>query len=132
MAPSLPAKNPLNRNKMKLLIPVIATAILAYVLELFLPWWSVALAGGAVAFFFAGKDLRNFAAGFLGVFLMWTVLAVILNGDSQLGGMVGELIPVGGGLGVLPLALLSGVIGGLAGGLGALSGGAFKNALSSK
>jgi hypothetical protein len=101
------------------MIPILLIAIISFVAQLFLPWWSVAL----VAFAFClGRPLgsvRSFLSSFLGVGLVW--LAYALWQHVQSGGIltsrmaeVLKLPPSAAALLVITPAL-GGLIAGLAG-----------------
>lgn len=105
---------------MKFILQVLTTAILGYVLELFLPWWSI-----AVAAFLAGLILRtdaNFLAGLLGISLLWLLAAFITDhsATTRLADKVAEIFSLSKPL----LFVVTGLIGGLVGGFAAMTGGA--------
>ena len=54
---------------MKLLLQIVVVAALGWVLAQFLPWWSIALAGGLAALGMTRHLGRSFLAGFLGGFI---------------------------------------------------------------
>ncbi len=56
---------------MKFFIKFIIIAALAYILEQFLPWWSIALAALAGGFILKTKGINAFLAGALGIGLIW-------------------------------------------------------------
>jgi len=104
---------------MKILLQIIATAIAAYILEHFLPWYSLAVA--AFVFGFVFKSRANFLAGFVAIAGLWALKIWLLTGasSSDLPARVAQLFN-------LPkneyLFLASILIGGLVGGFAALSG----------
>ena len=107
---------------MKFLISTILTALLAFVLGLYLPWWSIAIAAFIAGILVRQRPLASFLAGFIGVLLLWAALAtwidysnghILASRVSQLFG----LSPVSG-----MIILISAVIGGLIGGMAALTG----------
>lgn len=105
---------------MKFFIQTIFIAILGFFLELFLPWWSIAIAA-----FLGGMIFNtnvNFAAGFLGIALLWTLKALLMEnaGDTNLTERISQIFFLATPL----LFLVTGVIGGLVGGFGAMTGGA--------
>ncbi len=103
---------------MKFLIQVIATAIAAFALELFLPWWSVALAAFALGYLLKSK--QNFLAGFLAIAFLWGVYAFLIdfNGAAPLADRVAAILTINKTL----LFAVTAFIGGLVGGFAALSG----------
>ena len=99
--------------------------VVALILQLFLPWWSVALAGFAYGFLFVHKPGRAFLGGFLGIFLLWGIMAAYISwvNDGILAGRLANLFSLPhGSLAVLVTALT----GGLAGGFAALAGSLFR------
>ena len=95
---------------------------LGLVLAMFMPWWSIALAGAVPGFLIHGHRGRSFLAGFLGALLLWTGAAIIMTmvTGSDLPDRFAMLLPIPmNGIG---LAFVSGVIGGIVGGLGGFTG----------
>lgn len=106
---------------MKFILQTILTAVLAFVLQMFLPWWMIIVAAFAVAAIVPQKTWLSFMAGFLGIGLLWGIQA--LMADMSNAGILSERIA-----GVFSLSsgtmmiLVTAVIGAVAGGMGALSG----------
>lgn len=105
---------------MKFLIQLIGIAVLAFLLELFLPWWSIAIAA-----FIGGLGIpskANFLAGFLGIALLWLISAWIIdmNASAQLADRVAALFKVSKPL----LMLITALIGGLVAGFASMAGSA--------
>jgi len=94
----------------------------AAVAQLILPWWSIVPVALVLAFGVGRTGGKAFLAGFFGVGLGWAVLAGYLNGQNAglLAHRVAQLLPLGG-VGLL-LVLVTAAVGGLVGGLAALSG----------
>jgi hypothetical protein len=107
---------------MKLLVSVILTALLAFVVGLYLPWWSIAIAAFIVALIISQRPGSSFLAGFLGLFLLWGALALWINikNEGILTSKIASVFPLGGSAAFLILA--TGFIGGLVAGFAALSG----------
>jgi hypothetical protein len=107
---------------MKFLIQLIFTAILAFVLELLLPWWSIALAAfaGGLAF----NSRANFLAGFLGIGLLWLLYALMMDATSAapLADRISKVLFINKPL----LLLITTLIGGLVGGFAAMAGSALR------
>jgi hypothetical protein len=59
---------------MKFIISSLLILILGYAFGLYLPWWSVALAGCIVGALLGMRPLQSFLSGFLAVFLLWGAL----------------------------------------------------------
>jgi hypothetical protein len=102
----------------------ISVLIVGGALQLFLPWWIIAVVAVLVGYFFKQGSGLSFLAGFLGVFILWTGYAYLLSSANNhlLASKIAELMaPLTGGSKNV-LFLLSGVVGGLVGGLSSLTG----------
>lgn len=106
---------------MKLLIQIIITAIVCFVAQSLFPWWSAAVAAFLVGFVFSNSGLRSFLAGFLGVGLVWILMALFIHfsTQSELAAKVGALMPVN-------VFVLTALIGGIVGGFSSLTGSLIK------
>ena len=106
---------------MKFLIQVIAILIGAYVLELFLPWYCIAIAAFTGGYFL--RTRFNFLAGFLAIGLLWLIKAGITDAasSSDLADRVAQIFPLKE-KSLLYLVMV--VLGGLVGGFAAMAGGA--------
>lgn len=108
-------------NRSKILLKIVLTAFLAWLLQMMLPWWSVAIAGFAIGFIVYTRGFTSFLTGFLGVGILWFLLAMII--DVQTGSILTARVAA---IFSLPynwlLILVTSVIGGIAGGFGALTG----------
>ena len=98
-------------------INFIATIILAIVLALFLPWWSVMLAALVTGFLIPLKKTAVFFTPFLAIILFWTSYCFMLSSanDFTLAQRISILIPLGGNPYIL--MLMAGLLGGLAAGI---------------
>ncbi|CAN0506378.1 unnamed protein product [Phaeothamnion confervicola] len=107
---------------MKFLLQLIVIAILAFMLELVLPWWSIAIAAfvGGIAF----NSRANFLAGFLGVGLLWLFYALLIDviSAAPLAERISKVLFINKPL----LLLLTTLIGGLVGGFAAMAGSALR------
>lgn len=95
--------------------------VLGAIGQYFLPFWSIAVVAGVVGFFFKYENsAASFAAGTAAVTLLWSSYAGFLNSANanQLADQIGQLFKIGSGY-LLPI---TGLIGGLLGGLGAQTG----------
>ncbi|RPD46240.1 hypothetical protein DNI29_14650 [Hymenobacter sediminis] len=103
--------------------------VLASLAQFFLPWWVlVPVCFGVAAWSRLGGG-RAFLAGLLGVGLSWWLPAAwfTTHGAERLASRLATLLPLGGN--AWTLALVSGVVAGLVGGLAALSGAWARQAL---
>jgi hypothetical protein len=100
----------------------IATIILAYVLSLFLPWWSVLTAALATALFIPLKKVAVFVVPFLAILVFWAVYSFMLSSGNEytLAKRISELLSLGGN--PYLLMVVTGVVGGLAAGIAAVFG----------
>ena len=108
---------------MKFLTVLFLTALLGYAAPLYFPWWSFAVTSFVVAVAIHQKGGKAFLAGFLGLFLLWGVYALLLDNanDHILSVKVASLLPLGGS--TAALIFMSAFIGGVVSGLAALTGG---------
>lgn len=106
----------------KNIINFIVTIILAYLLSLVMPWWSVMIASIATALFIPLKKSAVFFIPFLAILLFWFVYSYLLSSgnDFTLVKRIAVLLPLGGNPYVL--MLVTGIIGGLAAGISAIFG----------
>src|SRR5690349_19026762 len=107
---------------MKFLVTVILTILLAFISGLYLPWWGIAIAACITALTVYQKAGMSFLAGFLGVFVLWSSIAWFIDSanESILSAKIGELLGVGNS--PFLLILITGFIGGLVAGFGAMTG----------
>jgi hypothetical protein len=106
---------------MKFSIQVIATFFVCFLLQTFLPWWTMAIGAFAVGYALANNGYGSFAAGFLAVGLLWLGMAFYVDQTTQsiLTEKVNKLLP-------LNSFVLTTLIGGLVGGFAALTGALLK------
>lgn len=116
---------------MKFLTQLFLIALFAYLAELVFPWWTVALCGFVVAALIPSGGPKAFLSGFLGVGLLWLggALYFSIRTDYILTDKVAELMQLGS---PFVLIIISALIGGLCGGLGALSGSQLRGLLRQK
>jgi hypothetical protein len=95
--------------------------ILSFASGYFLPWWVVAIAAFLAAFFIGKTSGQSFWSGFLAVFIVWTVLALFksIPNDHILAKRVATMFHLHYWIFIL---FVSAFIGGLVGGMAALSG----------
>ncbi|MFQ5602829.1 MAG: hypothetical protein ACE5HS_06130 [bacterium] len=104
-----------------MIFAVLMILVAGFVAELVLPWWSIALVALVVGWWRSQSGWRAFWAGFVGIGLLWLATAGYFHFSS--GGIlttrVGEMFHIS-----IPVLLLfiSAVIGGLVGGLAAMTG----------
>ncbi len=107
---------------MKIIIKILLMAGIAYFTLLALPWWSLVAITFAVSVVIPSNDFGAFLSGFIGIGLLWLVLAwkIDIETDSILSQKIADLFPVGGD--TTTLVIVAGFVGGISGGFGSLSG----------
>lgn len=107
---------------MKFLAHIIAVLLLSWLLQTFLPWWTMAVGAFATGLYFRQGGFRSFTAGLLGVGLLWFGMAYYLDAstNSILSAKVAAILPTKT---VGLLLVVTAVIGGLVGGLASMTGG---------
>ena len=103
--------------------------ILSFASGYFLPWWVVAIAAFLAALFIGKTSGQSFFSGFSAVFVVWAVLALFKSvpNDHILASRVVQLFPLPNNW--IWLLAVTALIGGLVGGMAALSGVLVKKAL---
>lgn len=93
----------------------------AFVLNLFLPWWSIAIPGLYLGYRFNLKPLPSFGWGFLALFMLWGGQALYIHfaNDGILSSRIAEMFQLGSPYFVV---LITAVIGGLVSGLATMTG----------
>jgi hypothetical protein len=107
---------------MKFGISLLLTMIVSFAAGLYLPFWSAGLAAFLVAVFIYQRPGMAYLAGFVSILLLWVLLAwwIDAQNDSILSKRIATLFPLGGSS--FMLILITGIVGGIVGGLSALSG----------
>lgn len=95
--------------------------IAGYVGHQFLPWWGIVVLAAMLSFIFRVQAKWSFWIGFLAIALLWGGYAAMLDAANEaiLSTRIGKLF---GGVNGSLLVLVTGLIGGIFGGLGALTG----------
>jgi hypothetical protein len=106
----------------KYILSIVVTALLSFVTGLYMPWWSIAIAAFLVSAAIPQKPAFSFLSGFLGVFLLWEVLAWWIDNKNNgiLSQKISVILPLGGS--TILLIVVTSVIGGLVAGFAALAG----------
>jgi hypothetical protein len=96
-------------------------ALLSFVLGLFLPWWTIAIAAFAVSALIPQRPIPAFFSGFAALFLLWGLLALVadLRNESILSARVAAVLPLGGSS--VAILLVTAFVGALVGGGGSLT-----------
>ncbi|RFZ81102.1 hypothetical protein DYU05_20290 [Mucilaginibacter terrenus] len=98
-------------------IILLATLIITYLL----PWWTACILAFIVALFISRNTSHSFWMGFCGMGLAWLAMAMLASFPNQhiLAVRVAQLFHV---YSVVALFAITAIIGGLAGGMSAMSG----------
>jgi hypothetical protein len=106
--------------------------VLSFAGSYFLPWWAVAVIAFLAALFIDTGAGKAFLSGFAAFFVAWTVLALLksIPNDNILAGMVVQLFPLPNNW--IWVLVVTAVIGGIVGGLSALSGALIRHAAGEK
>lgn len=107
---------------MKLIAHIIAVLLISWLLQTFLPWWTMAIGAFATGLFFRQNGYRSFLAGLVGVGLLWFGMVYFI--DSSTGSILSSKVAA-----IFPtktvglLMMITAVIGGLVGGFASMTGG---------
>mgnify|MGYP005818118121 CR=1 FL=1 len=103
---------------MRFILQILAIATLGYIAELYMSWWTIAVAAILGGYFLKSK--ANFLAGFLAIALMWLAVAVWVDAasPSNLADQVAAIFTLSKPL----LLVVTCLLGGLVGGFGAWTG----------
>jgi hypothetical protein len=106
----------------KYVLSILVTALLAFVTGLYMPWWGIAIAAFLVSAAIPQKPAFSFLSGFLGVFLLWEVLAWWIDSKNNgiLSQKIASILPLGGSS--VLLIVITSIIGALVAGFSALAG----------
>jgi hypothetical protein len=107
---------------MKFLLSLVLTLALAFLGGIFFPWWSIAIAAFLVGLLLPQRNGAAFVTGFLGIFLLWGLLALWIDWKNTqiLSHRIAQVFPLGGSS--ILLILVTAVVGGLVGGFAAMAG----------
>ena len=108
---------------MKLITSIILTALLAFAVGLFeFPWYGFALTTFIVFAAIPQSTGKSFVAGFVTIFILWAVLALRIDfaNEHLLSKKIAEIFPLKGSY--VLLILVTAIVGGLVGGMSALTG----------
>lgn len=107
---------------MRFLLSILLTATLGYIAGLYLPWWSIAIIAFAVAVLIPQRPGAGFLSGFLGIFLLWALVATWIDIENKqiLSNKIALVFPLGGSS--VLLILITAFVGALVGGFAAMTG----------
>jgi hypothetical protein len=107
---------------LKYILSIVVTALLAFLSGIYMPWWGIAIAAFLVSAAIPQKPSFSFLSGFLGVFLLWEVLAWWIDNKNNgiLSQKVASLFKLGNSS--VLLIVITSIIGALVAGFAALAG----------
>jgi len=108
-------------NSFKVILKIGFTAVLAFLLQTMFPWWSAVIASFLISVIISTKGVSSFVAGFLGIAILWFFMATItdIQTNSILTTRVAEIFSLPNSM---SLIIVTAIVGGIAGGFGALTG----------
>jgi hypothetical protein len=104
----------------KFIIQTVIIALLAYLLELFFPWWSIAIAA-VIGGLFLRSD-ANFWAGFCGIGILWLTASLVIDITSanDLTAKVSAILHLNQTILFIVTTLIGALVGGMASYTGSL------------
>jgi hypothetical protein len=107
---------------LKYILSILVTALLGFVSGLYLPWWGIAIAAFLVSAAIPQKPSFSFLSGFLGIFLLWEILAWWIDEKNNgiLSQKIAHLLELGNSS--VLLIVITSIIGALVAGFAALAG----------
>jgi ABC-type multidrug transport system fused ATPase/permease subunit len=114
------ASQPCNKMFSRLIL-FLLIALLSFLLQLFLPWWIIAIVAFGAALWKATTGNTAFWSGFLAIVLVWMLMATVIHVRTD--GILTERIAALLGLPAsFLLIVVTALAGGIVGGMAALSG----------
>ncbi len=106
---------------MKYLLGIAGIIVFGFAVQHFFAAWTIVLVAACCGALLKSDGFQSFLVGFCGVFLLWGIYAAFINYENEgiLANRVGAMF---GGLDATKLILVTAILGGIAGGLGALTG----------
>ena len=106
---------------MKFIASILLTALLSFIICLFMDWWGIALASFMVAILIRQSPLYSFLTGCIALLLLWGGMSWWIDMKNQhvLSHKLSQVLPFGGSGFVM--ILVTALIGGLVAGFAALA-----------
>lgn len=110
---------------MLFIVRFILIALVGLLVSFFMPWWCLIVVSFIISFFLTGRNFNAFLSGFLGAGLLWMLMAwkIDIETVSIMSSKIVQIFEIEE---TIMLVIASGVIGGVAGGFGALTGNSFR------
>ena len=106
---------------MRLMLQVALTAFLSYIVEQWLLAWAIVICASIVAMCIQTTHTTAFLGGFIAISLLWMAKAAVIDVRTH-SILSTKIAPLLGFQSPIVLILLTGLLGGILGGLGAMSG----------
>lgn len=105
------------------LLEIALILVLSYGASLYLPWWIIAIVAAIVSFLFNAKTF-SFITGFVAIALLWGSMAFLLSAgnDHILATKMAGILNPDGAIGAIGVVVVTALIGGFVGGMGAWTG----------
>lgn len=110
-----------NSTAMKFILRVALTALLSYIIEQWLPSWSIMICAGIVSMYIRTNSATAFLDGFVAISLLWMSQASVIDVRTN-SILSAKIAPLLGFQSPVVLILLTGLAGGMLGGVGGMSG----------
>ncbi len=106
---------------MRFILSIIIIAAASFFAGLYFPWWVIAVIAFLVSLLLPQRPSASFITGFIGIFLLWIILAASINSSNAgiLAGRIGQLLKIGNSPSIL--IFVTGLVGGLVSGFAALT-----------
>lgn len=106
---------------MRFILSILIIAMISFITGLYFPWWAIAIVAFAVSLLLPQKPAMAFISGFMGVFLLWVLMAAFISSSNAgiLAARVGQLLGIGSTPSIL--IFVTGFVGGLVGGFASLT-----------
>src|ERR1700737_3385286 len=107
---------------MKFLTSILLTALLSFVICLYMDWWAIALAAFIVAVLIHQKPVKSFWTGFIALLFLWGGLSwwIDIKNEHVLSHKLAAVLPFGGS--VFVMILVTSLIGALVAGFASMAG----------
>lgn len=115
---------------MRAVIKIILIIVFSFIVELILPFWSVALVAFCICAMMPSRTMSSFGISFISVFLLWTIMTIGI--DSSTNHILTDKIAQLFGIDNIFLLLITALIGGLVAGFGGMTGNLFKVLVTKK
>ena len=110
---------------MVFILRLVLIAISCFGLGYIMPWWSIVVCTFVISFFLPGNSFNAFLSGFLGIGLVWMVMAwkFDMESGSNMSTKIIDLFPIDDHI---LLIVVTGLIGAIVGGFSAVTGNTFR------